>query len=244
MAAENLAIHSITRKGARLGIQQQWVVETSTSTGVTHGIVFPLYSFEARAAEYGFDWSDQTQLDQVINIVLHELFIPDPTNPDNFFNDAAMAAGITTRAHYAHKHVEVGDKVPVHLYNAPDIDTARDAMLVRLDAVQKNGVRVASSRMMKQSSLRGMAAERGATEDHLNIFRREHNITGDRYAEVADFTSRVRESYLSSVPVEAAPIALPPRNVKEMRGETPQQLPPQDGIENRLQQLQQDQNRR
>ncbi|GAA2618699.1 hypothetical protein SMC26_40260 [Actinomadura fulvescens] len=80
-----------------------WYVTYQRTDGSSIAHVFPADTLEWRAAEYGID---PTDVDTLLDIVLHEPFLADPA-PD-----------------------------AITLYNAPTIDDARAAHLARIDAVK------------------------------------------------------------------------------------------------------------
>ncbi|MGX9924170.1 hypothetical protein ACWIG4_30450 [Streptomyces sp. NPDC002248] len=117
-----------------------WGVESQVGDEPMHLSIFPPDTLEWRAAEYGFDL--ETEFDQVLDLVLHSRFIPNPMDIKNFETDAAAQQGYTVASPidlgYAYPR---GTTVPVHLYNAPSIEQAREAQLIRLEAAkQENSV--------------------------------------------------------------------------------------------------------
>ncbi|MQY07746.1 hypothetical protein [Actinomadura macrotermitis] len=125
-----------------VGQVECWRVAYRRPDGGLTGYVFPVETLEWRAAEYGIDPADVTTL---LDIVLHEPFIPDPTDPASFAGDAAAAKGMTVPAAASGDRVAEGDPVPVWLYNAETIEQARAAHLARVAAVKRDRVRVATA---------------------------------------------------------------------------------------------------
>lgn len=115
-----------------------WRVIVKDASGSGHTHVFPADTLAWRAAEYGIDPTDtQTLLD----IVLHEPFLPDLDDPEAAAADPAAKAGMTVPARKANGRTRKGDPEPVRLRNANTIADARTAHLMRINAI-KDTVRV------------------------------------------------------------------------------------------------------
>lgn len=128
-----------------------WIVDYLTGTGEKTRHVFPKTTMEWRAAEYGFGVSD---VDELLDIVLHEPHIPDIADPD----DAAARIGlVTSRAR---------DAEPITLYNAANTDDARAALRARIADAKQSWARVKST------------PGKGQT-DPLDVIRAAHGITPD-----------------------------------------------------------------
>lgn len=115
-----------------------WRVRSTNAQGRVHEHIFPEVTLTWRAAEYGIDPTDTATL---LDIVLHEPFLPNLDDPDEATKDPAARAGLTVPARTANGRVRKGDPIPVRLHNADTIEQARQAHLMRIDAV-KNDVRV------------------------------------------------------------------------------------------------------
>ena len=114
----------------------------------THLHVFPADTLEWRAAEYGIDPSD---VDTLLDIVLHEPHIDEPGNP------FAIAAGQA-----------VPDDGPT-LFTADTVDQAREAHLRRIERVKADKVRISIRPPARRPD--AAVAARGAG-DPLDVIRR------------------------------------------------------------------------
>lgn len=112
------------------------IAKDATGAGVTH--IFPHATLAWRAAEYGIDPADTEAL---LDVILHEPFLPDLDDPDEAAQDPAARAGMTVPARKARGRIRKGDPVPVRLHNADTIADARQAHLMRIDAI-KDTVRI------------------------------------------------------------------------------------------------------
>lgn len=115
------------------GVTPCWRVRTINPAGATAEHIFPKSTLAWRAAEYGLDPAD-TEL--LVDIILHEPFLPDLDDPDEADKDPAAKAGMTVPAREARGRVRKGDPVPVRLRNADNIADARAAHLMRIDAIK------------------------------------------------------------------------------------------------------------
>lgn len=131
--AESREIISVT--SGMVGATKTWTVEYRRPDGTLGGHLFPKDTLLWRALEYGIDIND---VDTLLDVILHEPLIPDPTEPANHGTDPAAQRGYTV--------VEPGvvdeifgvmarpaARVPVWLYNAPDVAAARAAHLIRVE---------------------------------------------------------------------------------------------------------------
>lgn len=92
---------SVERRGNIIEVQREMVFADGSAIKGKHA--FPADTLEWRAAEYGIDPAD---LDTLLDIVIHEPFLPEPDQPD------------------------------LMLYDAPTIEDARNYHLGRIRAVQ------------------------------------------------------------------------------------------------------------
>jgi hypothetical protein len=115
-----------------------WMVGYRRPDGALHSHVFPKFTLAQRVAEYDLDPAD---VDTILDIVLHEPFIPDPIA--NHANDPAAKKGMTTTAKRAEGRVKEGDQVPTWLFNADTLDDARQAHLERVRHCKANTIRIA-----------------------------------------------------------------------------------------------------
>lgn len=103
------------------------VLMQDAETGMRHAHIFPHTVFQIRSAEYDIDPDD---IETLLDIVLHEPHIPEPTFPHNHAADAGLLAGHTVQ--------DNGVTVPAWLYNANTIVQARSAHLERIRHVKEN----------------------------------------------------------------------------------------------------------
>lgn len=94
---------------------------------------FPLETLEWRAAEYDIDPAD---VDTLIDVIVHEPFVPDPGNPANVHADAAAAAGYVSPAVEARRGVAPLELMPTTLMSAETPALARGAHLARIADVK------------------------------------------------------------------------------------------------------------
>lgn len=116
-----------------------WHVLYEDASGDVRGHVFPMNTLAWRAAEYGIDPAD---IDQLLDIVLHEPFAPHPDDPLTRDDDPVRAAGITSPAPAARGKVRAGDPVPTTLYTAETTEKAREAHLMRIEHAKVHRARV------------------------------------------------------------------------------------------------------
>lgn len=139
-------IHTVDSVGERLTRgAPRWTVHMVDQDGNGLGYVVPKDMLEWRAAEYGL-----TDVDEILDIVLHEPWIPDQPDRD----DAALRAGLVTSAR--------PDAEPVTLFNAAS--TA--------DALAAHRLRIAD---IKQTRVRVGPPDKG--RDPLDVIRTAHGIT-------------------------------------------------------------------
>ena len=123
----------------------RWVVHHIDQDGNGGGHVFPKETLEWRAAEYGL-----TDVDEILDIVLHELHLPDEPDRD----DAAARAGLVTSTR--------ADAEPITLFNATS----------SADALAAHRARIADA---KQTRVRLQPPAKG--KDPLDTIRTAHGIT-------------------------------------------------------------------
>jgi hypothetical protein len=148
-----------------------WRVRAADASGNIHETIFPEVTLAWRAAEYGIDPTDTALL---LDVILHEPFLPDLDDPDEADKDPAARAGMTVPAREDRGQVRKGDPIPVRLYNADTIDQAREAHLMRIEAV-------------KQQRRIDVPADR------QNPLKPIHDTAVDP-VQVADFASRVDQT--------------------------------------------------
>lgn len=174
-----------------------WAVRSQDGEGNTHTHVFPADIFEWRAAEYNLDPVED--FETLLDMVLYGPFIPSPTVPDNFDQDPAYQAGKVSMATKRVGMVGVGDDVPTHLYNAPNIDEAREAHLMRVAHAKANRINFTTPQAsLKHSSI---AAE---SNDPLDVIRNFPGLIDPQWVEKKrQVVEKVRDQLISQA--EQAP---------------------------------------
>ncbi|MEV7926094.1 hypothetical protein [Kitasatospora sp. NPDC088779] len=191
-----LAVDQIT-----IGPTKCWQVRQQRSDG-HHITIFPTSALEWRAAEYDIDPGTPDGLDQIIDMLLHEPFVPDPI--EHRHADPAAAKGLTAPATQAIHGLAVGDTAPVTLHNAPDRATARAAHLERIAHVKRTRVTVTAG--PAAGKLRAAAAQPAA--DPLDVIRRSHGITPEGVAAKVEVVEQARQQLAlpqPPPPADAAP---------------------------------------
>ncbi|MFD7999946.1 hypothetical protein [Streptomyces mirabilis] len=133
-----------------------WAVVMTRPDDTRHAYVFPKFTLEQRAAEYGFDPAD---IEALLDIVLHEQFVH---SPGGEIEDAAAAQGMLSPALVSNGAARKGQMVPTDLFNAPTIKHAREAHLARVEHGKRN---------------RGRVRPPTKGPDPLDQIRAEHGIT-------------------------------------------------------------------
>lgn len=123
----------------------RWIVHQIDQDGTGRSHVFTKDVLEWRAAEYGL-----TDVDEILDIVLHEPHLPDFPDRD----DAALRAGLVTSAG--------PDAQPITLMNAASTADALAAHRLRITEVKRTTAHV-----------RGPAKGK----DPLDVIRTQHGIT-------------------------------------------------------------------
>lgn len=167
------------------GGREWWQVDTLTpGNTLPHLHAFPKATLDYRAAEYDLDPDDT---DLLLDVILHERFIPDPTDPRNFDSDPAARAGHVVQLPAGARGVRAaaGRPVPAWLGNADTIAQARAAHLARIEHVKTTVARV----VPPAAAARAVGAK-VLTDDPLDVIRRAHRP--DR-ALIAETAERVRE---------------------------------------------------
>lgn len=122
-----------------------WLVHKIASDGAGHGHAFPPETLEWRAAEYGL-----TDVDEILDIILHEPYMPDEPDRD----DAALRAGLVTSTR--------PEAEPVTLFNAASTADALAAHRLRIADVKETRAHVRPP---------------GKGKDPLDTIRQAHGIT-------------------------------------------------------------------
>lgn len=113
------------------GTEVYLVKETPNGARDVHS--FPLETLEWRAAEYDIDPADT---DTLIDVIIHEPYMPDPGNPANVRSDAAAAAGYVSPAVEPRRGVGPLELMPTTLMSAETPALARGAHLARIADVK------------------------------------------------------------------------------------------------------------
>ncbi|MYS15161.1 hypothetical protein [Streptomyces sp. SID4982] len=166
-----------------------WYVDMLKPDGSQHRHIFPKETLEWRAAEYGID---PTDIEQLLDIVLHEPFAPHPDDPVSG-PDPVGLAGLLSPAIVAKGTVKAGDLVPTTLYTAVTTDAAREAHLLRITYSKQERVRVVSPKILK---------------DPLDVIRRNHGVSADgvnRKARMVDEQRAVAQGRRAPTPSPSMP---------------------------------------
>lgn len=123
----------------------RWAVHYVDQDGVGGGHIFPKDTLEWRAAEYGI-----TDIDELLDMILHEPHLPDFPDRD----DAALRAGLVTSTR--------PDAEAVTLFNAAATSDALAAHRLRIAGAKKTRARVVPP---------------GKGRDPLDVIRAQHGIT-------------------------------------------------------------------
>jgi hypothetical protein len=144
-----------------------WMVSMRKPDGTIHAHSFPPSTIEWRMAEYGLD-----TVDEALDIILHEPWAADPTDPTRAREDPAALAGMTV--------LRAGAKVaePIRLHNAPTIADAREAHRLRI-ADAKTRIRITPPK---------------GKQDPLDIIRQQHGVTGDGLRQKAALVDSARRA--------------------------------------------------
>lgn len=140
-----------------IGETLTWQVQMTDAEGRGHVHVFPQETLTWRAAEYGIDPADT---DTLLDIILHEPFLPDLSTPEAAAADPAAHAGLTA----AILGTKGATAEPVQLHNAPTTKAARDAHLLRInDVKQTHHVQVPAGKGVKdpRTAIRGKHIDPG-----------------------------------------------------------------------------------
>ncbi|MGW3181646.1 hypothetical protein ACWDD9_20460 [Kitasatospora sp. NPDC001119] len=171
-----------------------WAVRQQRPDGEHHITIFPTSSLEWRAAEYDIDHTTPAGIDMILDMLLHEPFVPDPL--ENGHTDPAAAKGLAVVAVQAVNGLAAGDTEPVTLHNAPDRATARQAHLDRIAHAKRT--RVAVTAGPAAGALRAAAAR--PAQDPLDVIRRNHGITPEGVTAKAELVEQARQQLAQPQP--------------------------------------------
>jgi hypothetical protein len=169
-----------------------WMVSMRKPDGTIHAHSFPPSTIEWRMAEYGLD-----SVDEALDIILHEPWAADPTDPMQAREDPAALVGMTV--------LQAGAAAaePIRLHNAPTIADAREAHRLRI-ADAKTRIRITSPK---------------GQQDPLDIIRQQHGVTGEGLRQKAALVDTARRAVRGETTPHKPDIVIDPeahvRPVKE-----------------------------
>lgn len=188
-----------------VGSTQCWAVRQQRPDGDHHVTVFPTSSLEWRAAEYDIDHTTPDGINTILDMLLHEPWIPDPR--EDRHTDPATAKNLTVHAAQDIPGPAAGGPPAVTLHNAPDRATARQAHLERIAHAKRTRVAVTAG---PAAGARRTAAAKAAT-DPLDIIRRHHGITPEGVAAKTEIVEQTRRQLaLPQLPAEDEAIRVSP----------------------------------
>ncbi|MFE9742968.1 hypothetical protein [Streptomyces sp. NPDC006477] len=135
------------------------------------------------AAAYGVDMGASDAADQILDIILHQHHIPDPTLPANRESDVAAKLGFKTRI-VNHREYMENEEVPITLYTAESTAQAREVHMLRIAEVKKKFLYVPFTEVPAKN-LRSSAAqmfhmtelEKGKVGHPYGEWRKNHGVT-------------------------------------------------------------------
>lgn len=167
-----------------------WMVSMRKPDGTIHAHSFPPSAIEWRMAEYQLD-----TVDEALDMVLHEPWATDPTDPVRGQNDPAARAGMMVQA------AKVGAAEPIRLHNAPTIADARSAHRLRI-ADAKTRVQITPPK---------------GKQDPLDTIREQHGVTSEGLREKAAAVDAVRRAARGEAPPPAPSIIVDPEAHSRMK---------------------------
>lgn len=157
-----------------LGGTAAWQVFAVREDGKNHVTCFPDSALEQRIAEYDLD---PTDIDGVLDIIMHEVHVEEPTE---------------TKQTFASK-TDMPDEnagIPA-IYTAESVAEARDAMLARIADVKANKVIHTPHKVEQMAVGFALVRSTGPDDDPLEVLRQNHGVTPEgverRKAEVDQF---------------------------------------------------------
>lgn len=135
----------------------RWAVHKIDEDGVGHGHIFPKDTLEWRAAEYGI-----TDVEELLDIVLHEVHLPDVDR-----DDVAARKGFVTSTS--------PDAEPIQLFNATSTTEACDVHRLRIAHVKETLALVGSASRSK-NPLDAILLDHGVTPQGLRKKREKVDI--------------------------------------------------------------------
>ena len=134
-----------------------WLVSMLKPDGTIHCTAMPPAAIEWRMAEYGLD-----DVNEALDMILHEPFATSPTDPLKARDDAAVRVGMVVRT-----PGPVEDYEPIRLHNADTVGDARAAHRIRV-ADAKKRVQVKAPKG-KADPLAAVREQHGVTEEGLRM---------------------------------------------------------------------------
>ncbi|WP_406205323.1 hypothetical protein OH807_30650 [Kitasatospora sp. NBC_01560] len=177
----------------RVGQTDCWQVRQKRPDGGYHVTLFPTSTLEWRAAEYEIDYTTEEGLATILDMVLHEPFIPDPI--EHRGQDPAAARGLTAPSTEAVHGLAIGDEAPITLHNAPDRATARAAHLERIDHAKRTRVHVVGPGQPHGKP----TSARGSAPDALAAIRADHGITAEGVAAKTAMVEQARRQLAAAL---------------------------------------------
>ncbi len=182
-----------------IGPTECWQIRQQRSDG-HHITIFPTSALEWRAAEYDIDPDAPGGIDLIIDMLLHEPFVPDPI--EHRHTDPAAAKGFTAPSTQAIHGLAVGESAPVTLHNAPDRATARAAHLERIAHAKRT--RVSVTAVLSAAGKLSAPSARTAP-DPLDVIRANHGITPEGVAAKVELVEQARQQQQVALPQPLAP---------------------------------------
>lgn len=153
-----------------------WRVKFERPDGSIREHIFPKMTLDARAAEYGISPED---VDTLLDVILAEPYILHPGDARNHAADPAAKAGHRVKAANTVGAVKKGQDVPAWLFNADNIEQARQAHLARVAHCRASTVRIVRPKGAR-------------APDPLDVIRAAHTPDHKLIAEIADNVDQER----------------------------------------------------
>lgn len=147
-----------------------WKVQYLRPDGNAYWHVFPHATLEWRMAEYQLD-----NVDEALDMILHEPHASDPMDPLLARDDSAVRRGMVTRT-----PGPVLDYDATRLHNADTIDDAREAHRIRIADAKESRVRIVPPT---------------SEPDPLDMIRQRHGCTQDGIRAKTELVDQARRAY-------------------------------------------------
>lgn len=172
-------------------VQEQWVIGLRRPDGAEGTHTIPAEAFASRAAEYWAEDEDPPTVDQLLDIMLHEPYIPAEEAPVHRTAETVLIATADGVEEPAAQARTAGGKQRVTVHNARNHDEARTAHLERIDAA-KQRVRIVSPKPVTPLA-GGRQAVKQASADPLDVIRERATINPAQVAEIRRVIHQARE---------------------------------------------------